>query len=68
MLMYLIVMGEGKVVQLFSDEIYTVIRNVCLYNRYHPLITRGMDYFKGNKCTSVGIKITKLPLSNKKLK
>ena len=59
MLMYLIVMGEPQVMQLFGESVYPLIRNACLFNRSHPRLTRGMDFFRNNKCIYVLSKIMK---------
>ncbi len=49
--MYLIILGEIEVYESLKEELYPIIRNACLYNRAQPLITRGMDFFKNNKCS-----------------
>jgi hypothetical protein len=66
--MYLIILGEIEVYESLKEELYPIIRNACLYNRSQPLITRGMDFFKSNKCRKGFIQIRALPLLMKKLK
>lgn len=48
--MYLILLGEVEVYEHMKEEIYPILRNASLYNRNQPLITRGIDFFKNNKC------------------
>jgi len=53
MLTYLIVMADGQVLQLFAENVYPMVRNACLFNRNQSLLTRGMDFFRNNKCIHV---------------
>lgn len=48
--MYLIILGEVEVYEHLKEEIFPILRNASLYNRNQPLITRGIDFFKNNKC------------------
>ena len=50
--MYLIILGEVEIYESLKEELYPIIRNACLYNRTQSLITRGMDFFKNNKCSN----------------
>jgi hypothetical protein len=59
MLMYLIVMANPQTMDLFADRIYPLLRNACLFNRLSPLITRGMDFFRNNKCTAPSMQTMK---------
>ena len=64
--MYIIVLAEPVLLQQLAEKIYPPIRNACLFNRSQPILTRGIDFFKNNKCKTSLIQTTRSQISKKR--